>query len=41
MNIAKCEIAQGNKDSALEYLNKYLEFVPESEEANELIWQIS
>ena len=41
LNIAKCEIKLNNKDSALEYLNKYLEIFPDSEEVNDLIWQIS
>ena len=41
MQLAKCEIELGHKDEALKYLNEYLEVIPDSEEANELIWKIS
>lgn len=41
MQLAKCEIELNHIDDALKYLDQYLEVVPDSEEANELIRKIS
>ncbi len=40
-NLAKCEIALGQNDAALNYLNDAVELFPDFEEAHELIRQIS
>ncbi len=41
INIAKCDVKLGDKDTALELLEKVTENFPDNEEAHEMIRELS